>query len=103
MTEDASEKEQLKAEKDSAEADVARLEEELKALLLPKDPNDGKPVIMEIRGAEGGEEANLFARDLYEMYVAYASRRGWKTESMSVDPSEMGGLNQIVFIRRQQR
>jgi peptide chain release factor 1 len=98
MTEDVSEKEQLKAEKDSAEADVARLEEELKALLLPKDPNDGKPVIMEIRGAEGGEEANLFARDLYEMYVAYASRRGWKTESMSVDPSEMGGLNQIVFM-----
>ena len=98
MTEDASEKEQLKVEKESADADVERLEEELKALLLPKDPNDGKPVIMEIRGAEGGEEANLFARDLYEMYVAYASRRGWKTESMSVDPSEMGGLNQVVFM-----
>ena len=98
MTEDASEKEQLKAEKDSADADVERLEEELKALLLPKDPNDGKPVIMEIRGAEGGEEANLFARDLYEMYVAYASRRGWKIENLSVDPSEMGGLNQVVFM-----
>ena len=98
MTEDESEKEQLKVEKESADADVERLEEELKALLLPKDPNDGKPVIMEIRGAEGGEEANLFARDLYEMYVAYASRRGWKTESMSVDTSEMGGLNQVVFM-----
>ena len=98
MTEDASEKEQLKVEKESADADVERLEEELKALLLPKDPNDGKPVIMEIRGAEGGEEANLFARNLYEMYGAYASRRGWKIENLSVDPSEMGGLNQIVFM-----
>ena len=100
MTEDAAEKDQLKAEKESADADVARLEEELKALLLPKDPNDGKPVIIEIRGAEGGEEANLFARDLYEMYQAYATRRGWKTETLSVDPSEMGGLNQVVFMIR---
>ncbi|MEY2610098.1 MAG: peptide chain release factor 1 [Ilumatobacteraceae bacterium] len=100
MTDDAVEREQLKAEKDSAEADIARLEEELKTLLLPKDPNDGRPVIMEIRGAEGGEEANLFARDLYEMYVAYASRRGWKVETLSVDPSDLGGVNQATFVVR---
>ena len=100
MTDDAVEREQLKAEKDSAEADIARLEEELKTLLLPKDPNDGRPVIMEIRGAEGGEEANLFARDLYEMYLGYATRRGWKVETLSVDPSDLGGVNQATFVVR---
>ncbi|MFZ9929317.1 MAG: peptide chain release factor 1 [Ilumatobacteraceae bacterium] len=99
-TDDAVEREQLKAEKDSAEADIARLEEELKTLLLPKDPNDGRPVIMEIRGAEGGEEANLFARDLYEMYLGYATRRGWKVETLSVDPSDLGGVNQATFVVR---
>jgi len=100
MSDDASEREQLKAEKESAEADVARLEEELRLLLLPKDPNDGRPVIMEIRGAEGGEEANLFARDLYEMYLGYAARRGWKVETLSVDPSDLGGVNQATFVVR---
>ncbi|CAB4585805.1 unannotated protein [freshwater metagenome] len=100
MSDDAAEREQLKAEKESAEADVARLEEELRMLLLPKDPNDGRPVIMEIRGAEGGEEANLFARDLYEMYLGYATRRGWKVETLSVDPSDLGGVNQATFVVR---
>ena len=55
-------------------------------LLLPKDPNDGKNVIVEIRGAEGGEEANLFARDLFEMYQGYAGRMGWKLEVLSARP-----------------
>ena len=100
MSDDPEEREQLKAEKESAEADVARLEEELRLLLLPKDPNDGRPVIMEIRGAEGGEEANLFARDLYEMYLGYATRRGWKVETLSVDPSDLGGVNQATFVVR---
>ncbi|MFN5605343.1 MAG: peptide chain release factor 1 [Actinomycetes bacterium] len=100
MSADATERDQLKAERESAEADVARLEEELRMLLLPKDPNDGRPVIMEIRGAEGGEEANLFARDLYEMYLGYATRRGWKVETLSVDPSDLGGVNQATFVVR---
>ena len=100
MTDSDAEKEQLKLERDSSLADVARLEDELRTLLLPKDPNDGRPVILEIRGAEGGEEANLFARDLYEMYVAYSGRRGWKTETLSLDPSDLGGVNQVVFVIR---
>ena len=87
-----------RTEVESAEADIARLEEELKVLLLPKDPNDGKNVIVEIRGAEGGEEANLFARDLFQMYQGYAARMGWKLELLSSDPSPMGGLNEVVFL-----
>jgi len=69
-------REAMRTEVTEAEADIVRLEDELKVLLLPKDPNEGKNVIVEIRGAEGGEEANLFARDLFEMYKAYASRMG---------------------------
>jgi len=65
--------------------------------MLPVDPHDGKNVIMEIRGAEGGEEANLFARDLYEMYVAYAAGRGWKLTTLSSAVSDMGGFNDITF------
>ena len=100
ISDDAAEKESLRGELASTEADIARLEDDLKTLLLPADPNDGKPVIIEIRGAEGGEEANLFARDLYDMYVGYATRRGWKVENLNVDPSELGGLNQVVFVVR---
>lgn len=91
------ERELLRDELESAEADLVRIEDELKTLLLPRDPNDGKPVIVEIRGAEGGEEANLFARDLYEMYRGYATRKGWKLEDLSVDVSGLGGFNQITF------
>jgi len=81
-----------------AEAHISRLEDELKVLLLPKDPNDEKNVIVEIRGAEGGEEANLFAKDLFEMYQRYAERRGWKLEVLAADPSDMGGFNEITFV-----
>jgi peptide chain release factor 1 len=88
----------MKAEVEEAEADLARLEEELKVLLLPRDPNDDKNVIIEIRGAEGGEEANLFARVLFEMYQAYANRMGWKLEVLASDPSDMGGYNDITFL-----
>jgi len=80
-----------------AEADVAALTEELRVLLLPRDPNDDKDVIVEIRGAEGGEEANLFARDLFEMYRGYAAAKGWKVEVLGSQPSEMGGYSEIAF------
>jgi peptide chain release factor 1 len=91
-------REMLRGEIDQAEARIAELDARLKVLLLPKDPNDGKNVIVEIRGAEGGEEANLFARDLYEMYVRYAERKGFGIELLSADPSEMGGFNQVTFM-----
>ena len=90
----------MKDEIDIAEKRIAELEDELKVLLLPKDPNDEKNVIVEIRGAEGGEEANLFAKDLFEMYQRYAERRGWKLEVLGADPSDMGGYNEITFILR---
>ena len=91
-------REMVRAEIDGAEAAISRLEEELRVLLLPKDPNDGRNVIVEIRGAEGGEEANLFAKDLYEMYVAYASRAGWKSELLSSAPTERGGLSDVTAV-----
>ena len=92
------ERDSFRAEAAAAEARVVELEELLKILLLPPDPNDGKNVIMEIRGAEGGEEANLFARDLMEMYLSYASKRGWQVETIQVDDSEMGGVNQATLL-----
>ena len=92
------ERDSFRAEAAAAEARVGELEELLKVLLLPPDPNDGKNVIMEIRGAEGGEEANLFARDLMEMYQSYAAKRGWQVETIQVDDSEMGGVNQATLL-----
>jgi len=83
------------AEKESA---VADLEGRLKVLLLPKDPNDDKNVILEVRGAEGGEEANLFAGDLVRMYQAYAGQQGWKVETLSSQPSDMGGFKEATFL-----
>lgn len=94
------EREQWRAELVQAETDLARLEDEIRTLMLPKDPNDGRAVIVEIRGAEGGEEANLFARDLYEMYRGFAARHGWQVEVLSSDPSDLGGLNQVTFVVR---
>jgi peptide chain release factor 1 len=95
---DSSERDDLRAEIAEAEADAARLEDELKILLLPKDPNDGRNVIVEIRGAEGGEEANLFARDLFEMYKSFASTNGWKFEIMGSSVSDMGGFDLVTFV-----
>jgi peptide chain release factor 1 len=92
------ERELAKAEVTQAEAEIGRLEEELRLQLIPRDPNAGRNVIMEIRGAEGGEEANLFAKDLYEMYTRYAGTRGWKVEVLSSSPSERDGLNEITFM-----
>jgi peptide chain release factor 1 len=95
---DGDDREEMRAEVSEAEADIERLDAELKVLLLPKDPNDGKNVIVEIRGAEGGEEANLFARDLFEMYQGYVGRMGWRLEVLGSDPSDMGGFNDITFV-----
>ncbi|MGD0880405.1 MAG: peptide chain release factor 1 [Acidimicrobiales bacterium] len=92
------ERELAQAELAHAEEEVPRLEEELRLLLVPRDPNAGRNVIMEIRGAEGGEEANLFAKDLYDMYTRYAASKGWKVEVLSSSPSERDGLNEITFL-----
>ncbi len=99
MLTDASgeDREMLRSEVDEAETSIARLEEELKVLLLPTDPHAGRNVIVEIRGAEGGEEANLFARDLYEMYQGYATRQGWKVEVLNASPSDLGGFSEVTF------
>jgi peptide chain release factor 1 len=94
----SADREFLRDEVAELEESVARFEEELELLLLPKDPNDGRNVIIEIRGAEGGEEANLFAKDLAEMYLRYADRASWKTETLSIDYSDMGGYNSVTFL-----
>jgi peptide chain release factor 1 len=91
------ERDELRAEANAAEADIEHLEEELKILLLPKDPNDGRNVIVEIRGAEGGEEANLFARDLFEMYKAFAQTKGWTLEVLGSSVSDLGGFDEVTF------
>jgi peptide chain release factor 1 len=88
------------SEIDEATSEIDHLEHELRELLLPRDPHAGRAVIIEIRGAEGGEEANLFARDLHDMYVAYATRRRWKIETLTHAPSDLGGINNITFVVR---
>ncbi|NLT08828.1 MAG: peptide chain release factor 1 [Ruminococcus sp.] len=85
--------EELEESKEAMEA----LTQELKVLLLPKDPNDDKNVIIEIRGGAGGEEASLFANSLYRMYTMYAETRGWKQEVLSANPTELGGFKEISF------
>ncbi|MCC3377199.1 peptide chain release factor 1 [Cohnella sp. REN36] len=73
------------------------LEERVRFLLLPKDPNDDKNVIVEIRGAAGGEEANLFAAELYRMYAKYADAQGWRTEMLEASVSDLGGFKEVIF------
>jgi peptide chain release factor 1 len=92
------ERELMRQEVDESEALVASLEERIQALLLPKDPNEGRNVIMEIRGAVGGDEANLFARVLYDMYLRYAAVKKWKVEVLAEDASEKDGINEAVFL-----
>jgi peptide chain release factor 1 len=100
MSEEATgdERELARDELEESESAVAELEERLRALLLPKDPNDGRNVIVEIRGAEGGEEANLFARDLYTMYTRFADHHHWGLEVLSESASGRDGLNEVVFV-----
>ena len=89
--------EYLRTEERRAAAQVGELDEKLKVLLLPKDPNDDRDVVVEIQGAEGGEEAALFAADLFRMYSRWAERKGWKVEVVDVSHSEKGGFDKIVF------
>ena len=78
--------------------EMESLEAELKEMLLPKDPNDDKNIIVEIRGAAGGDEANIFAGDLFRMYTRYAESQGWKIQMMDQYPSEAGGFSQVSFM-----
>ncbi len=85
------------AEMDELNAEKEKLEEEIKVLLLPKDPNDDKNVIMEIRAGTGGEEAALFANDLFRMYTRYAEMRGWKYEIIDLNETGLGGIKEVVL------
>jgi len=91
-------REYLRQELVERTAALDAIEAELRELLVPRDPDDGKNVIVEIRGAEGGEEANLWAGDLFRMYDAYARRHGWKLETLSSQPSDMGGFREITLV-----
>ncbi|MBQ6817665.1 MAG: peptide chain release factor 1, partial [Bacilli bacterium] len=93
-------KELAEMELADAESQIPAIEEELKILLIPRDPNDSKNVIMEIRGAAGGDEANIFAGDLYRMYTKFFETKGWKVEIINAIESDMGGFTQIEFMVR---
>ena len=90
-------KEMLKEELSAAKKRIEELEQELKILLLPKDPNDDKNVIVEIRAGAGGDEAALFAAEIYRMYVHYAESQRWKVETMNVDEIGIGGMKEVQF------
>ena len=94
---DAEMQEYLRAEEHRASAQLGELDEKLKVLLLPKDPNDERDVVVEIQGAEGGEEAALFAGDLFRMYTKWAERKGWKVEVVEESPTDKGGFDKVVF------
>ncbi|MBG9735321.1 peptide chain release factor 1 [Paenibacillus alvei] len=90
-------REMVKMEIEELSARQTELEERIRILLLPKDPNDDKNVIVEIRGAAGGDEAALFASDLYRMYTRYADSQGWRTELMEANISDLGGFKEVIF------
>jgi peptide chain release factor 1 len=87
----------LKSEEAAADRRASELEKQLELLLIPKDPNDEKDVVLEIRAGAGGQEAALFAGDLYEMYQRYAERHRWKTDVLSSSPSDLGGFREMVL------
>ena len=87
-------KEELK----ELEPKIPALEEEIKLLLLPKDPNDDKNIYLEIRAGTGGDEASLFVGDLFKAYVRYADKKGWKTELISASQSDVGGYKEIILL-----
>ncbi len=91
-------KELAQEEYSEAKSKLEELEEKLKILLLPKDPNDSRNVIMEIRGGVGGEESSLFAYDLFRMYSMYAERKGWKIDVVNLNETELGGIKEISFV-----
>jgi peptide chain release factor 1 len=88
----------LRGEIEEKEGVLAALDARLRELLVPRDPNEGRNVILEIRGAEGGEEANLWARSLLEMYEAYAKAHGWKIELLASQESDMGGFREVSLL-----
>lgn len=88
----------LESEISTLSEEKESLENRLKILLLPRDPNDYKNVLVEIRGGAGGEEAALFAADLFRMYSRYAERHGWRTEMMSSNPTDLGGFKEVIFM-----
>ncbi len=90
-------KEMARAEIDEIEPQIAPMEEEIKLLLIPADPEDGKNVVMEIRGGTGGDEAAIFAGDLYRMYTKYCETKGWKTAVSSFTEGSSGGFKEIIF------
>ena len=98
LSDDPEMRELAQEEYQSAKGRKERLEQDIKILLLPKDPNDGKNVIMEIRGGVGGEEGMLFAADLYRMYSMYAERKGWTVEIANLNETELGGIKEISFV-----
>lgn len=85
-------------ELDEARENLPKIEEELKLLLVPKDPNDDKNVIVEIRGGAGGEESSLFAGDLFRMYSMYAEKKRWKLEVLNLNETELGGIKEVTFM-----
>ena len=87
-----------KDENNELEQDIAKLEDEIKILMLPKDPNDDKDIIMEIRGAAGGDEASLFAGDLLRMYEKYAERQNWQVSIVDSEPTEVGGYKRVAIM-----
>ena len=91
-------REMAKEELNESKRRIEELEQELKILLLPKDPNDDKNVIVEIRAGAGGDEAALFAAEIYRMYVHYADSRGWRTEMISLNENGIGGFKECVFM-----
>ena len=91
-------KEMAQEEYETAQVEMERMEEELRILLLPRDPNDNKNVIIEIRGGAGGEEAALFAYNLYRMYTMYAESKRWKSEIANLNETELGGVKEVSFI-----
>jgi len=95
--EDADLVEMARAELEENEAAIEEIEQKLRVLLLPRDPNDDKDVVVEIRAGTGGDEAALFAADLYRMYSRFAEDQGWKVEPLSVSPTGVGGLKEIIF------
>ena len=91
-------KEMAQLQYDESEELIAKYTDELKIMLLPKDPDDDRSVIIEIRAGVGGEEAALFANSLYRMYTMYAQTAGWKTETVNANPTELGGYKEVSFI-----
>ncbi len=87
----------IKSELEALEEKKSKLQEQLRILLLPQDPNDDRNVIMEIRAGTGGDEAALFAGDLFRMYSRYAEKQGWKVEIIDSNPTELGGFKEVIF------